>query len=147
MKEICVKLFFFNVLQIYPRDENTYSIFAPNEAAMIEAKEMIENLLQKDREPTLEFGGIYAARIVEIRETGVMVTLYSSMVPALLPNSQLDQRKIHHPSALGLEAGQEIQVKYFGRDPVSGQIRISRKVLQEPVLVSRTLHRDSAEKT
>ena len=34
-----------------------------------------------------------------------------------------------HPSALGLEAGQEIQVKYFGRDPVSGGMRLSRRVL------------------
>lgn len=28
--------------------------------------------------------------------------------------------------------GQEIQVKYFGRDPVSGHMRLSRKVLQGP---------------
>jgi len=114
---------------------------------MIQAKEMIEKIMQKDREPTLEFGAIYTAKIVEIRETGVMLTLYSNMVPVLLPNSQLDQRKIHHPSALGLEIGQEIQVKYFGRDPVSGQIRISRKVLQEPITISKTLHRDNAEAT
>ncbi|KAM0728110.1 Polyribonucleotide nucleotidyltransferase 1, mitochondrial [Formica fusca] len=137
------KIFLETGVHIFPQDENTYSIFAPNEDAMTEAKEMIENILQKDREPTLEFGAIYTARIVEIREIGVMVTLYSNMVPALLPNSQLDQRKIHHPSALGLEVGQEIQVKYFGRDPVSGQIRISRKVLQEPISISRTLHRDN----
>ncbi|XP_011866816.1 PREDICTED: polyribonucleotide nucleotidyltransferase 1, mitochondrial [Vollenhovia emeryi] len=129
-------------VHIYPHDENTYSIFAPNEAAMTEAKDMIQSILQKDREPTLEFGAIYTAKIVEICETGVLVTLYSNMVPALLPNSQLDQRKIHHPSALGFEVGQEIQVKYFGRDPVSGQIRISRKVLQTPTSIPKTLHRD-----
>ena len=34
-----------------------------------------------------------------------------------------------HPSALDLTVGQEIQVKYFGRDPVSGAVRLSRKVL------------------
>ncbi|XP_039312825.1 polyribonucleotide nucleotidyltransferase 1, mitochondrial isoform X2 [Solenopsis invicta] len=135
-------------VHIYPHDENTYSIFAPNEDAMTEAKEMIENVLQKDREPILEFGAIYTAKIVEIRETGVMVTLYNNMIPTLLPNSQLDQRKILHPSALSLEVGQDIQVKYFGRDPVSGQIRISRKVLQKPTLTPKTLHRDDAtEKT
>lgn len=114
---------------------------------MAEAKEMIKDILQKDREPILEFGAIYTAKIVEIRETGIMVTLYSNMVPVLLPNSQLDQRKIHHPSVLGLEVGQDIQVKYFGRDPVSGQIRISRKVLQKPTLIPKTLHREDAEKT
>ncbi|KYN08710.1 Polyribonucleotide nucleotidyltransferase 1, mitochondrial [Cyphomyrmex costatus] len=141
------KIFLETGVHIYPHDENIYSIFAPNEDAMTEAKEMIEGILKKDREPILEFGAIYTARIVEIRETGVMVTLYSNMIPALLPNSQLDQRKIHHPSALGLEVGQEIQVKYFGRDPVSGQIRISRKVLQVPTSVAKTLHRDDAEKT
>ena len=37
--------------------------------------------------------------------------------------------QIHHPSALGLTEGQEISVKYFGRDPVSGSMRLSRKVL------------------
>ncbi|KAL0113419.1 hypothetical protein PUN28_012523 [Cardiocondyla obscurior] len=141
------KIFLETGVNIYPHDENTYTIFAPNEDAMTEAKEMIEKILQKNHEPVLEFGTIYNARIVEIRETGIMVTLYSNMIPALLPNSQLDQRKIHHPSALGLEVGQEIQVKYFGRDPVSGQIRISRKVLQTPSLIPKTLHRDDAEKT
>ncbi|KAL6254888.1 hypothetical protein P5V15_014230 [Pogonomyrmex californicus] len=140
------KIFLETGVHIYPQDENIYSIFAPNKDSMTEAKKMIENILQKDREPVLEFGAIYTAKIVEIRESGVMVTLYSNMVPTLLPNSQLDQRKVHHPNALGLEVGQEMQVKYFGRDPVSGQIRISRKVLQKPTLISRTLHRDDAEK-
>lgn len=40
--------------------------------------------------------------------------------------------QISHPSALGLEVGHEIQVKFFGRDPVSGLMRLSRKVLQSP---------------
>jgi len=45
-------------------------------------------------EPQLEFGAIYKARVVEVREIGVMVTLYPSMQPALVHNSQLDQRKV-----------------------------------------------------
>lgn len=93
---------------------------------------MIEQFLKEEREPELEFGAIYKARIVELKETGVMVTLYPTMVPALLHNSQLDVRKVAHPSALGLEVGQEISIKYFGRDPVSGRMRLSRKVLQSP---------------
>jgi len=40
--------------------------------------------------------------------------------------------QVNHPSALGIEEGQEIQIKYFGRDPVSGIMRLSRKVLQGP---------------
>ena len=107
-------------------------IFAPNQSAMDEAKEMIDQFLKEEKEPELEFGAIYKARIVELKETGVMVTLYPTMVPALLHNSQLDVRKVAHPSALGLEVGQEISIKYFGRDPVSGRMRLSRKVLQSP---------------
>ena len=53
----------------------------------------------------------------------------SDMAPVFLPNSQLDARKVAHPSALGLQLGQEIQVKYFGRDPVTGAVRLSRKAL------------------
>jgi polyribonucleotide nucleotidyltransferase len=37
--------------------------------------------------------------------------------------------QIDHPSALGLNVGDELQVKYFGRDPVSGTMRLSRKIL------------------
>lgn len=97
---------------------------------MDEAKEMINLVIKKDREPNLDFGGVYTAKIVEIRDLGVMVTLYPSMPPTLLHNSQLDQRKVNHASALGLAVGQEIHVKYFGRDPATGTMRLSRKVLQ-----------------
>lgn len=99
---------------------------------MDEAKEMIENILKQEREPNLEFRGIYTAKVVEIRDNGVMVQLYPTMKPTLLHNTQLDLRKISHPSALGLEIGQELQVQYFGRDQSSGDIRLSRKVLQTP---------------
>lgn len=99
---------------------------------MDEAKEMIEQFMKQEREPELEFGAIYKARIVELKETGALVTLYPTMVPTLLHNSQLDVRKVAHPSALGLEVGQDISIKYFGRDPVSGRMRLSRKVLQSP---------------
>ncbi|KFM81364.1 hypothetical protein X975_13258, partial [Stegodyphus mimosarum] len=117
-------------VQLTNIENGVFSIFAPNAAAMAEAKEVIDKLLTQEKEPQLEFGAIYTAKIVEIREVGVMVTLYPNMKPALVHNSQLDQRKIHHPSALGLEEGQEIQVKFFGRDPASGSMRLSRRVLQ-----------------
>ncbi|EEC11716.1 polyribonucleotide nucleotidyltransferase, putative, partial [Ixodes scapularis] len=97
-------------------------------------------LIRMIQKPNLEFGAVYTAKIVEIRESGVMVKLYPTMVPTLLHNSQLDQRKVNHPSALGFEEGQDITVKYFGRDPVSGKMRLSRKVLQSaPTSVVRNL--------
>lgn len=126
------QMFLETGVQLTQHDENTFHLFAPSKNAMDEGKEFIQKLLEKERVPELDFGGIYTAKIVELRDIGVMVTLYPSMPPALLHNSQLDVRKVAHPSALGLEVGQEISVKYFGRDPVSGLMRLSRKVLQSP---------------
>lgn len=37
--------------------------------------------------------------------------------------------QVSHPSDLGLDVGHKICVKYFGRDPVNGKHRISRKAL------------------
>ncbi|NXL12612.1 PNPT1 nucleotidyltransferase, partial [Mesembrinibis cayennensis] len=113
-------------------DEETYSVFAPTPSAMNEAREFIQEICKDDQEVNLEFGAVYTATITEIRDSGVMIKLYPNMTPVLLHNSQLDQRKIKHPSALGLEVGQEIQVKYFGRDPTDGRMRLSRKILQSP---------------
>lgn len=106
-------------------------LFAPNKDALEEAEDFIQKLLEREtREPELDFNGIYSATIEEIRPNGVMVTLYPNMTPTLLHNSQLDIRAVSHPSALNLSVGQQIQVKYFGRDPASGQMRLSRKTLQ-----------------
>lgn len=124
------KIYLETGVQLTQNYENSFTIFAPSESAMTEVKEIIETLLKADKIPDLEFGGIYTAKIVEVKDIGVMLTLYPSMPPTLLHNSQLDQRKVAHPSALGLNVDDEIQVKYFGRDPVSGFMRLSRKVLQ-----------------
>ncbi|KAK1170489.1 polyribonucleotide nucleotidyltransferase 1, mitochondrial-like [Acipenser oxyrinchus oxyrinchus] len=113
-------------------DEETFSIFAPTPSAMYEAQEFISEICKDDQEQQLEFGAVYTATITEIRDIGVMVKLYPNMSAVLLHNSQLDHKRIKHPSALGLEVGQQIQVKYFGRDPTDGRMRLSRKVLQSP---------------
>lgn len=62
---------------------------------MDEAQDQIKQWLTEEKIPHLEFGGIYTAKIVELRDIGVMVTLYAGMPPALLHNSQLDQRKVY----------------------------------------------------
>lgn len=113
-------------------DEETFSVFAPSPGAMHEAQEFISEICKDDQEQQLEFGAVYSATITEIRDIGVMVKLYPNMSAVLLHNSQLDHKRIKHPSALGLEVGQQIQVKYFGRDPTDGRMRLSRKVLQSP---------------
>ncbi|KAK6639552.1 hypothetical protein RUM43_007825 [Polyplax serrata] len=107
-----------------------FIIFAPNKSALKEATQIIQEIIESHKEPQLEFGGVYTATIVEIKEHGCMVTLYPNMQPVLIHMSQLDQRNVSHPSALGMEVGHQFQVKYFGRDPVSGMMRLSRKVLQ-----------------
>ncbi|XP_051507139.1 polyribonucleotide nucleotidyltransferase 1, mitochondrial [Myxocyprinus asiaticus] len=113
-------------------DEETFCVFAPTPSAMNEAQEFIREICKDDQEEQLEFGAVYTATITEIRDIGVMVKLYPNMSAVLLHNSQLDHKRIKHPSALRLEVGQQIQVKYFGRDPTDGRMRLSRKVLQSP---------------
>lgn len=107
----------------------SWNLFAPNAEAMSEAKEIIDRLLSEERVPELEFGAIYRVKILELLDRGVMVQIHPEMQPVLINNSQLDAKKVLHPSVLGLEVGQEIQVKYYGRDPVSGGMRLSRKAL------------------
>ncbi|CAG0919934.1 unnamed protein product, partial [Notodromas monacha] len=102
-------------VQVFPVDESKYCLFAPSQVAMDEGKEMIEKWLVEEREPQLEFGSICNAKITEVRESGVMLSLHPAMTPVWL------LLRVVHPSALGLEVGHEIAVKYFGRDPVSGQ--------------------------
>ena len=115
--------------------------------------------MQEEKAPELEFGSIYTGKIVTILDRGVMIQLHPAMDPVLLPNNQLGNQRISHPSALDLAVGQDLQVKisllcyhiivallcmkicstfitnmilqvkYYGRDPASGRIRLSRKVL------------------
>jgi polyribonucleotide nucleotidyltransferase len=47
------------------------------------------------KEPELEFGGIYSAKVVEVTAMGLMVQLYPNMKPELLHNSQIDSRKVN----------------------------------------------------
>lgn len=114
-------------------DDSHFVLFAPNPPAMAEAKQMIATIMAEEQEPQLEFGAIYPCEIVEIRDGGVLISLHSRVPPIMMPNSQLDERKVNHASALGFEVGQKLNVKYFGRDPATGKHRVSRKAL-------RTIH-------
>ena len=82
-------------VQLTSKDETSFKLFAPNEKALAEAEEIINTLLTAAREPQLDFGGVYTAKIVEIRDSGLMVQFYPTMRPALLPNSQLDGKKVN----------------------------------------------------
>ena len=58
-----------------------------------------------------------------------MVKLIPTMHPALIHNSQLDQKKVKSVEALGFKVGDTFPVKYFGRDPADGKLRLSRKAI------------------
>lgn len=88
------KLFAETGVTVSQIDETNFHIFAPSQQAMDEAEEQIKSWLEEQKPPELEFGGIYTAKIVEVRDIGVMVTLYPGMPPALLHNTQLDQRMV-----------------------------------------------------
>ncbi|XP_043212802.1 LOW QUALITY PROTEIN: polyribonucleotide nucleotidyltransferase 1, mitochondrial-like [Amphibalanus amphitrite] len=119
-------------VQVTPFDDSTYTVFAPSPAALEEGRKELERLLEDTAEPEFEFGAVYQAVVVELRESGAVVQLHPRSAPVLVHNSQLDARPVRHPSALGINVGDELQVKYFGRDPVSGHVRLSRKVLMAP---------------
>uniref|UniRef100_A0A667ZK37 Polynucleotide phosphorylase 1 n=1 Tax=Myripristis murdjan TaxID=586833 RepID=A0A667ZK37_9TELE len=121
-------------------DEETFSVFAPTPGAMNEAQDFITEVCKDDQEQQLEFGAVYTATICEIRDIGIMVKLYPNMSPVLLHNSQLDHKRSLFTFWTGLCLDPCQQVKYFGRDPTDGRMRLSRKVLQSPAAtVVRTL--------
>lgn len=112
-------------------EANKYTLFAPDRESFDEAKAQIDELLSMDDyEKNLEFKGIYKAKVVDVNDYGVKVTLHPGMSPVFMPNRELDAKPIKHASAAGIIIGSEISVKYFGRDPVSGQMRLSRRVVQ-----------------
>lgn len=81
-------------VQFTQLDDITFNVFAPSQSAMDEAMEIVKNIVKKDTVPNFEFGAIYAATIVEIRDIGVLVKLYDSQTPTLIHVSQLDARKV-----------------------------------------------------
>ena len=78
---------------------------------MEEAEERLEQVMLEEKAPELEFGSIYTGKIVSILDRGVMIQLHPALDPVLLPNNQLGNQRISHPSALDLTVGQDLQVK------------------------------------
>jgi len=131
-------------VQVNSEEEGVWTLFAPSPQAMDEAEVMIKGYLEEEKIPELIFGSIYTAKILEILEKGVMIQLHAGIDPILLHNSQLSNNKVGNATALGFEVGQDLQVKYYGRDPVTGNIRISRKVLTvSSAQAAKNLHRST----
>lgn len=75
-------------------EPNVFNIFAPSPMSLNEAEVLIKELLMSKTAPNLEFGGIYVAKIIEMKENGVMVTLYDGMKPTFIHVAQLDSRRV-----------------------------------------------------
>lgn len=88
------KLEFEVGVELNETEPGKFSIFAVNQTTMNEAQERIKQFLNSLVEPELEFGGIYPATVVEIKDTGCMVTLYPGMVPAFISLGQIDHRRV-----------------------------------------------------
>ena len=97
-----------------------------------EALKLIHSLLEKQDIPQLEFGALYRSRVVEVRPYGLLVQLYPNQEePALVHTSQLHPAGIL-ASALAFKVDDVIIVKYFGMEPFSGRLRVSRKAAMCP---------------
>lgn len=88
------KIFLETGVHLSETEPNVYNIFAPSPMSLNEAEEIIKQQLASNNMPSLEFGGIYAAKIVELRDNGAMVTLYDGMKPTFIHVAQLDSRRV-----------------------------------------------------
>lgn len=88
------KIFLETGVHLTETEPCVFNIFAPSPMSLNEAEALIKELLASKTVPNLEFGGIYVAKIVEMRENGVMVTLYDGMKPTLIHVAQLDSRRV-----------------------------------------------------
>lgn len=88
------KIFLETGVHLTETDLNVFNIFAPSQMSLSEAEELIKGQLAPKTIPNLEFGGIYVAQIVEMKENGVMVTLYDGMKPTFIHVAQLDSRRV-----------------------------------------------------
>lgn len=75
-------------------EPGTFTVFAPSQMAMDETDEIINEMVKLKSIPELEFGAIYTAKIVEMKDNGVLVKIYDAMKPTLIHVAQLDNRRV-----------------------------------------------------
>lgn len=88
------RIFHETGVQVTEIKENTFSLFAPSPMALNEAELLIKELLTPKTASKFEFGSTHVAKIVEVKEHGVMVTLYDGMQPTLIHVAQLDSKRV-----------------------------------------------------
>ena len=74
---------------------------------------------------------MYNSVIRDVRNYGVMVNLQPSGVKMLLHATNMGHGKVY-PLLEGYKVGEEIEVKYMGKDDNTGRHLVSRKALLDP---------------
>ena len=63
-------------MQIHPeQEEGIWTLFGPSQEMLEEAELLVNQLLEEQKQIELEFGAIYTGKILELRNTGVLLTL------------------------------------------------------------------------
>ena len=66
-------------------EEGTWTLFGPSQDMLEEAELMVTKLLEEQKQIELEFGAIYTGKILELRNTGVLLTLQDGMTVLIFP--------------------------------------------------------------
>ena len=68
-------------VQIHPeQEEGTWTLFGRSQEMLEEAELLVAKLLEEQKPLELEFGAIYSGRILELRNTGVLLTLQDGII-------------------------------------------------------------------
>lgn len=112
-------------------EEEQFSVFARNSKVLQETIAKISELTTEEDDWTkgLEIGEKYAARIVEVRDYGVLVELIPDTPSVLLHVREMEHSRVRNPKDLDMKVGDTVEVKYLGRDEHTGKLEISRKAL------------------
>ncbi|PAV65442.1 hypothetical protein WR25_12532 [Diploscapter pachys] len=114
-------------VKISQEDDTHVSLFAPNPEKLQQAKDLMQKLFDENEVKEYPYGKMLHVEIIEMSDRGVMVKLPDGGAPIFIPNVRLSNVPIKHPSAAGLQVGQKITIQWLGRDPTTGQIRVSRR--------------------
>ncbi|CAD6196784.1 unnamed protein product [Caenorhabditis auriculariae] len=126
-------------VKISSDEENMVLLLAPNKEKLEAAKEMINKLTIDTSNVQYSFGQFLNVEIAEVLNKGVQVVLPGGSQKVFVSNGQLSATAISHPSALGMKVGDKITVQWFGRDELTGTIRLSRRTLAGSNLRSTAL--------
>ncbi|MFT6719152.1 MAG: polyribonucleotide nucleotidyltransferase, partial [Sphingobacteriales bacterium] len=115
-------------------------IFAANGTAMADAKRRVMEIAFP---PTAEVGEIYEAKVKSIMPYGAFVGIVPG-TDGLLHISEIDWSRLEKVED-ALKEGDVIKVKVIGKDPKTGKVKLSRKVLLPKPEAAEAPNQENAE--